>query len=207
MGAHPADSAALRATLLEHCRLAGWTPQHLGLPDQNPGLDEALLEIIATRDAEATRLSLELIECCEQLGWCSPWLHDNRARCLVHQGRDQEAIAIWQQLLAAEDPAAAAIAADTLAALRRRPAAAVQANRIRQLREENRPEQWKPLLLEALLSHGSDPAGALEEVIVAAAGDQPLPPGAPWDPELQRQELLLELYEQQLQRWQEELLP
>jgi hypothetical protein len=205
MDEHPASSIALREALLEHCRLAGWTPQHLGHPDQTPGLEEVLLEIIASREAEATRLSLELIERCEQLGWSSPWLQDNRARCLVHQGRDQEAIAIWQQLLGAEDPAAAAIAEDTLAALHRRPAAAVKANRIRQLREENRPEQWKPLLLQALLTHGSDPAGALEDVIAAAAVDQPLPYGTPWDPAFLRQELLLELYEQQLNRLEEQL--
>lgn len=205
MGEHPASSIALREALLELCKLAGWLPQHLAQPDQAPGLEEALLEIIATRDAEATRLSLELIVRCEQLGWRSPWLEDNRARCLVHQGLDQDAIAIWQQLLGAEDPAAAAIAADTLAALRRRPATAVQANRIRKLREENRPELWKPLLLQALLAHGSDPDGALEEVLAAAAGDQPTPPGTPWDPALLRQELLLELYEQQLNRLEEQL--
>ena len=205
MPAPTASSTALREALLEHCRLAGWAPLHLGQPGHEPGLEEALLEIIATRDAEATLLSLELIKRCEQLGWHSSWLLDNRARCLVHQGRDDDAIAIWRQLHAEEDVAVAAIAADTLQALAQRPAAAVLANRIRQLREENRPELWQPLLLEALLKASGEQAEPLEELLAAASRDLPPPAGCPWDADLLRQELLLQLYEQQLNHWEEQL--
>jgi len=205
MPAPTASSPALREALLEHCRLAGWIPLHIGRSGQEPGLEEALLEIIATRDAKATQLSLELIERCEQLGWRSPWLLDNRARCLVHQGRDEGAIAIWLQLQRHSDAGVAAIAADTLRALHRRPAAAVQANRIRQLREENRPELWQPLLLEALLEASGEDAEPLQELLAAASLDFSPPPGSPWDPDLLRQELLLHLYEQQLNRVEEQL--
>jgi len=205
MPAPTASSTALRQALLEHCRLAGWTPLHVGQPGHEPGLEEALLEIIASRDAEATLLSLELIERCEQLGWRSPWLLDNRARYLVHQGRDDEAIAIWKQLGAEQDAAVAAIAADTLQALARRPAAAVQATRIRQLREENQPELWQPLLLEALLKVSGEQAEPLHELLAAASRDLPPPAGCPWDADLLRQELLLQLYEQQLNQWEEQL--
>ena len=205
MPAPTASSIALREALLAHCRLAGWAPLHLGQPGHEPGLEEALLEIIATRDAESTLLSLELIERCELLGWRSPWLLDNRARCLVHQGRDDDAIAIWRQLCAEEDPGVAAIAADTLHALAQRPAAAVQANRIRQLREENRPELWQPSLLEALLEASGEDAEPLQELLAAASLDFAPPPGSPRDPGLLRQELLLHLYEQQLTRWEEQL--
>jgi len=206
MPAPTASSTALRQALLEHCRLAGWTPLHVGQPGHEPGLEEALLEIIASRDAEATLLSLELIERCEQLGWRSPWLLDNRARCLVHQGRDDEAIAIWMQLHRHPDAAVAAIATDTLQALQQRPATAVQANRIRQLREENQPELWQPLLLEALLEASGENVEPLEEQLAAASLDLTPPPGCPWEPDLLRQEFLLHLYEQQLKRL-EELLP
>ena len=205
MPAPTASSTALREALMEHCRLAGWAPLHLGQPGREPGLEEALLEIIATRDAEATLLSLELIKRCEQLGWHSSWLLDNRARCLVHQGRDDDAIAIWRQLHAEDDAAVAAIAADTLQALAQRPAAAVLANRIRQLREENRPELWQPLLLEALLKASGEQAEPLEELLAAASRDLSPPAGCPWDADLLRQELLLQLYEQQLNHWEEQL--
>lgn len=196
---------ALREALLGVCRLAGWPPKHIGQPEQEPGLNEALLEIIATREAEATLLSLELIDRCEQLGWRSPWLLDNRARCLVHQGRDGEAIAIWRQLLSHADAGVAAIAADTLQALHQRPAMEVKANRIRQLREENQPERWQPLLLEALLEASSEDDGPLQELVTAAAVGYAPSDGTPWDPDFLRQELLLALYEQQLQRWEARL--
>lgn len=202
MTATSADPTTLRAALLEHCRLAGWTPQQLGQTGQEPGLQEALLEIIATRDAEATQLSLELISLCEAQGWSSPWLLDNRARCLVHQGRDSEAVAIWEQLSRHHDAAVAGTARSTLAALEARPVAAVRANQIRQLRERNEPERWQPLLLEALLnSNGSLPpelASLLEEL----AAEQAPPPNGPWDADLLKQELLLQLYEHQLPRWE-----
>lgn len=205
MTSRPADSGALRAALLEHCQLAGWTPQHLGQAEQEAGLEEALLEIIATRDAEATLLSLELIDLCEALGWQSPWLLDNRARCLVHQGRDPEALAIWESLRHHHDPAVAGTAQSTIANLEARPVAAVHANRIRQLRERNEPERWQPLLLETLLnSHGSLPpelATLLEEL----ASEQAQPTGYPWDLELLKQELLLKLYECQLPHWEASL--
>ena len=202
MTATPADSEGLRTALLEHCRLAGWTPQQLGQTEQEPGLQEALLEIIATRDAEATQLSLELIGLCEALGWQSPWLLDNRARCLVHQGRDSEALAIWEQLSQHHDPAVAGTARSTLAALEARPAAAVRANCIRQLRERNQPERWQPLLLEALLNSNESLPPELATLLEDLAAEQAPPPNGPWDPQLLKQELLLQLYEHQLPHWE-----
>lgn len=202
MSATSADPGTLRAALLEHCRLAGWTPQQLGQKEQEPGLQEALLEIIATRDAEATQLSLELINLCESLGWQNPWLLDNRARCLVHQGRDPEALVIWKTLSRHQDPAVAGTARSTMADLAARPVAAVRANRIRQLRERNEPERWRPLLLEALLNSNGSLPPELATLLEELAAEQAPPPHAPWDAELLKQELLLQLYEHQLPRWE-----
>lgn len=198
-------SVILRQALLEHCRLAGWTPRHIGEVDSDPGLEEALLEIIATREAEASRLSLELIDICERLGWQSPWLLDNRARGFVHLGRDPEALAIWNQLSGHTDPAVASTAESTISDLQARPAAAVLANRIRQLRERNEPERWKPLLLEALLNSHVPMAQELATLIEDLASEQPTPPGCTWDSELLKQELTLQLFEEQLPRWEARL--
>lgn len=206
MSTPKASPATLREALLEHCRLAGWTPQHVGRPANEPGLHEALLEIIACREAEASQLSLELIERCEHLGWKSPWLQDNRARSLLHQGFEQEAVTIWKQLAADEE--AGAVARNTLEdieAIKLRDTDGVMANRIRQLRERNRPELWQPLLLQSLLNGAAIDAGPLAEVIRETAMDFRPPAGAPWDGELLRQELLLQLYERQLTYWEQSM--
>jgi hypothetical protein len=81
----------------------------------------------------------------------------------------------------------------------------VQANRIRQLREENQPEVWQPLLLEALLEASGEDVEPLQEQLAAASLDLAPPPGCPWDPDLLRQDLLLHLYEQQLNRLEGQL--
>ena len=205
MLAPKASSTALREALQEHCRLAGWAPRHIGQPGHEPGLEEVLLEIIATRDAEATRLSLELIERCEQLGWQSPWLLDNRARCLVHEGDHPAAQAIWQALCEHPDPAVRSTATDTLAALESQDPVRTLALRVLQLRERDQPEAWKPLLLEACLRSPLEPESLLQQVVEIVSADFAPPPGSPWDPDLLRQELLLALYEQQLNRWEDQL--
>jgi hypothetical protein len=202
MAADPVSPHALHEALLEHCRLAGWPPQYLGQSDQPPELEHVLLEIIATREAEAMQLSLELIDRCEQLGWHSPWLADNRARCLVHQGDDDAAIALWQELAQHTDRAVAATARDTLQALARRPPAAVLANRIRQLREQDQPEACQALLSEALLQSNGPLAKPLQELLAELALDLAPPAGCPWDPEHLRQELLLQLFERQMRVWE-----
>jgi hypothetical protein len=202
MPADPVSPKELHEALLEHCRLSGWSPQHLGPTDQPPELEHALLEIIATREAEATQLSLELIDRCEQLGWHSPWLADNRARCLVHHGDDDAAIALWQQLVQHSDRAVAATATDTLQALARRPPAAVLANRIRQLREQDQVEAWQALLSEALLQSDNPLPEPLQLLLAELALDLAPTAGCPWDPEHLRQELLLQLFERQMRVWE-----
>ena len=194
---------ALRQALIRCCELAGWPPQHLGASDQAAGLEEALLEIIACRDAEATLLSLELIACCEALGWRSPWLDDNRARLLIHRGEEDEALRIWQELRHHADPAVAAVAADTLQALSQRPAQAVRADRIRQLRERDQPEQWRPLLLEGILNSNGANDDPVQTLLEEIALDLQPPADSPWDPELLVQELKLQLFDEQLQRWEQ----
>lgn len=196
----PADSDSLREALLAHCRLAGWTPQHLGQTEQEQGLEEALREIIATREAEATQLSLELIELCEVLGWQSPWLQDNRARSLADQGRDLEARAIWEKLADHTNPAVASTARETISNLQNLPASAALAGRIRQLYERNQPELGDALILDALLNSQGDLPPELASLLEELAARHPTPTDCPWDPELQRHELLLLLYEKQFAR-------
>jgi len=193
----------LRMALLEHCALAGWRPRHLGGDDVEPGLEEALLEVIACREAEATRLAEELLACCAALGWRSPWLDDNRARLLVHAGEEAEAIAIWRRLAESEDGAVRHTAADTLSALANRPAMAVRVARIRKLREREEVALWRPLLLEALLNSPADPEPSLRELLREIALELAGSDGLAWDGALLEQELRLRLYEEQMGRWEQ----
>ncbi len=204
MNAPTPSPDALRAALLEQCRLAGWPPRHLGLAPQQPGLEEALLEVIACREAGATQLSLELIDGCEQLGWQSPWLADNRARVLVHQGRDPEACAIWAALAEHPDAGVAAIAQDTLAALAQRAALPLLIRRIRMLREAERPEAWEPLLLEALLQQPGEGHSELNELLdeLALSGYGASPVAD--DAGLRRHGVLLALHEQLLRQGEQQ---
>lgn len=98
----------------------GWVLRHLQFPLQEQAQlqEEALLhEAIASREAGAVQFSLALVEWALQAGFHSPWLHDNRARALVHLQRWDEACSIWQGLSGDEQMPSVRAAAQQMLAI------------------------------------------------------------------------------------------
>ena len=106
----------LQSSLSELACSQGWTLQHINNEIKVPeALEEDIIkETIASRDAGAVGFSLELIKLANELGFNSPWLLDNKARALLLLNRDQDAIAIWQQLSQQDDDAFLQQLADTM---------------------------------------------------------------------------------------------
>ncbi|MFL0789234.1 MAG: hypothetical protein AB8E87_03305, partial [Prochlorococcus sp.] len=95
----------LQASINELAVVHGWTLQHINHINGSIARveDQILQEAITSRGADSVIFSLELVELALQYNFNSPWLLDNKARALLLMRREQEAIAIWQQLSQQED--------------------------------------------------------------------------------------------------------
>ena len=141
------------------CRRHSWQRKHLPEPNSQPAdnFTLALLnEAIATREANRTDLSLALIEAALRRGWDNPWLHDNQARALVHQGRRTEACAIWARLQHHDDPTAAAEARNMLGQYEPRRISHPIREQIEALDQDGKHDEAEQLLLETLVSEPDD---------------------------------------------------
>ena len=189
------EALQLQAVLINDCRKAGWSPQHLDVADIqiSIGLDLALLEIIECRERGATQLSQRLIEQCEALGWSSPWLMDNRARLL--QSRDPgAATAIWSDLLNHADPEVRRSAQLALDQSRRYEPEVELNKAISDARDRGLNAPWRPLLRKRLLDEdaASSPCWRREAI------QGPLQRDEAWDLHLRRHRLFHALVDEHL---------
>ena len=78
----------------------GWNFKYLSVGHASyPAFERAVLEeVVITREKGCARLSLSLIELALKAGFRSPWLQDNKARCLLKNGDVLQACRIWREL-------------------------------------------------------------------------------------------------------------
>ena len=83
------ESVVRRKPLLDLCREAGWTPQHLGQPaGSNQELTQLLIkELVACREADQLDLTLALCDAAEAKGLKHPRIAANRERAKRAQER------------------------------------------------------------------------------------------------------------------------
>ncbi|CRY91208.1 conserved hypothetical protein [Synechococcus sp. WH 8103] len=194
-GQQTEEALQLQAALINDCRKAGWSPQHLGVADSpaSIGLDQALLEILECRDRGATLLSQMLIERCQALGWSCPWLMDNQAWLL--QPKDPEtAKAIWADLIEHSDPQVRHFAQHALDLNNRFDTEASLTRAITAARDHGLKTLWQPLLLKRLLDEDAEDSPSWRREAIQG----PLHCDEAWDLHLRRHRLFHALVEEQL---------
>lgn len=202
--ANQADPALqLRAEALQICKRAAWTPQCIGSGEFDAGLAEILAELRPLQKLRAVRVSQALIDCCRRHGFSTPLFEDVEARIWLFLGERERAEARWKELLHHDDSLLRVKAQEVLLTLQRKAAAGeLLATEVDQALDRADRDLLATLLLNALL--GSQELPNIKQVLETAALQWPMPADMPWDRNLSIHQLLLDLFEQQLQGWEAE---
>jgi len=150
----------LLSRLSELCQSQHWSDAALVVDPAN-GDDAMMLAVlntvIASREANRPELSLALIDETLAQGWRSPWLEDNQARALVHQGLRDEACVIWEQLQHHSDSTAAAEAHRMLGTYQPERISHPIRDQVVALQHEGQTQEAEQVLLQGLLRKPDDP--------------------------------------------------
>ena len=141
------------------CARHDWSIRHLPTIESSDDGDillQLLNEAIAAREANRLDLSLALIGEALERGWTSPWLQDNQARALVHQGRRDEACSIWESLQHHDDSTAAAEARKMLGQYQPARISHPVRDRVRELDQEGQSREADTTLLNGLVEAPDD---------------------------------------------------
>ena len=198
---HIENSCQLQHELLLCCESVGWRPRHIDELDQAEGtkLENALSEIETCRLEGATSVSQQLIDCCKNLGYKSPWLDDNQARLLTIKDR-QKAKEIWIQLEQNENIDVQDVAKQALKNLRNDESEATLLAAIKRATEHNEPTSWKELLLRRRLeTDGAESASWRRESIRLGLEET-----RPWDLHTSQHQLFQQLIQKQLDQWNQQ---
>ena len=192
---------ALRADALLICERAAWLPQCIGTDQFRPGVPEIYAELRCLQKVRAVRVSETLIACCQRHGMWTPYFEDVEARIWLFLGDRDRAEARWSELLHHENRQLRVIAKQALVSLQRKVDSGERlATEVDQAMDRNETERVVEMLLVALMDE--DEPDTLENVLEVVAMQWPMPPETPWDRGLFTSQLLLDLFERQLQDWE-----
>ena len=191
----------LRAEALQICQRAAWTPQCIGTGLFDAGVKEIYAELRDLQTVRAVHVSQDLIACCRRHGLWTPLFEDAEARIWMFLGDRDRAEARWRELLLHQDPNLRRIAQEALAGLQDNLDSGAQlATDVAQALDRNDQERLVTILLEAALAE--EASASLDQVLEAAALQWPMPEEIPWNRGLFTNQLLLDLFERQLQGWE-----
>ena len=192
------NSCQLQQKLLLCCNSLGWRPRHINEIQQPNGikLEKALEEIQTCREEGATKVSQQLIECCRNLGYVSPWLDDNQARLLTIKDR-KKAKEIWTKLSQHPNNDIQNVATKALKYLHDDESEAELLAAIEIDKGLNEPKNWKELLLQRRLeTDGTDSSSWRRETIRLSLQET-----RPWDLHTSQHHLFQQLAQEQLDQW------
>ena len=192
---------ALRAEALEICARAAWTPQVIGSDQALPGVPEIFEELRCLQKVRAVRVSEALIACCDRHGLWTSRFEDVEARIWMFLGERERAEERWKELVHHEERFVRVIATQALASVQRKVDSGEQlATEVAQALDRGATQRLVTMLLDALLEVNDLPN--IKDVLEAAALQWPMPAEMPWDRDLFTSQLVLDLFEQQLQDWE-----
>ena len=197
---------ALRAEALLICDRFAWTPQCIGTDDKEVGPREIYAELRYLQKVGAVDVSQALIDCCSRHQQWLALFEDVQARIWMFLGEWERAQQRWRALLHHSNPVMREIAETALKRIEKKiETGEILATDVAHALDRNQTARVGALLIEALLESKDLDEPWLQRVLEQTALKMPPPKGFPWDRTLFINHLMLELYAQQLEQWEQNL--
>ena len=195
---------ALRVEALLICDGFAWTPQCIGTGDSEVGPREIYAELRCLQKVGAVDVSQALIDCCLRHQQWLALFEDVQARIWMFLGERERAEQRWRALLHHSNPVMREIAETALKRLEKQiETGEILATDVARALDRNQTDRVKALLIDALLESKDLDEPWLQRVLEQTALKMPVPNDFPWDRTLFTNHLMLELYAQQLEQWEQ----
>ena len=197
---------ALRAEALLICDRFAWTPQCIGTGDSEVGPREIYAELRCLQKVGAVDVSQALIDCCLRHQQWLALFEDVQARIWMFLGEPERAEQRWRALLHHSNPVMREIAETALKRLEKKiETGEILAIDVAHALDRNQTARVGALLIEALLESKDLDEPWLQRALEQTALKMPVPNEFPWDRTLLTNHLMLGLYAQQLEQWEQNL--
>ena len=195
---------ALRDDAIAICRQAGWSPRCLGQQGAKPGVTEIYEELRCLQRVLAVDVAQALIDCCRMHQQWTPLFEDVEARIALFQGEVNRAETVWNRLVDHPSPTIRSIAEKALVSLvSKRNSGEQLVTDVVQALDRNQLNRVQSMLLEALMDANDLENQYLMDALNVAAVSRKRPSHWPWNQALLIDQLVLELFDQQLSSWED----
>ena len=196
---------ALRAEALLICDGFAWPAQCIGTDAYEIGAREIYAELRCLQKVRAVDVSEALIDCCRRHQQWLPLFEDVEARIWLFRGERERAEQRWRGLLLHPDVVMRQIAEEALNNLQRDVESGQSlATEVAQALDRNQIARVEALLTAAIVEVKDLEKPCIKNVLESTALKRSIPKHFPWDRGIYTHQLLLDLFEQQLDQWEDD---
>ena len=201
----PQDPAlALRAEALEICERFAWAPQCIGTGECEVGPREIYAELCCLQKVGAVYVSQALIDCCLRHQQWLALFEDMEARIWLFLGERERAEQRWRALLHHSEVILREMAQKAVDNLEKNDKSGwTLFSEVDRALDRGQSDQASQMLTRALLENVS--VKHLDDALETMALSRSLPDSFPWNRDLFTQQIILDLFESQIEEWEKSL--
>ena len=193
----------LREEALEICARSGWNPRCIGQGQYKIGFSEIYEELRCLQRVLAVHISQDLIDCCRRHQICSPYFDDVEARIWLFQDERKRAQERWSALSNHANEQVRSVANEALTRLDQKIKSGEQlVIEVSHALDRGEQKRMQVMLNQALIKAEDLDDSKLLSLLDMVAMQCPMPSEFPINRDLYINQLMFELFDQQLQGWE-----
>ena len=193
----------LREEAVEICARSGWNPRCIGQGQYKIGFSEIYEELRCLQKVLAVHISQELIDCCRRHQIWSPYFDDVEARICLFQDEREWAQERWEALSNHANEQVRSVANEALARLDQQTKSGEQlVEEVTHALDRGQQKRMQTMLIQALIGAEDLDDSKLLSLLDMVAMQCPMPSEFPINRDLYINQLMFELFDQQLQCWE-----